>query len=46
MVRDEAVTALQTGISSVDLFFVDGANIGGYCETYDTLATAYRLSEI
>lgn len=43
LVRDDAVTALQTGISSVDLFFIDGASIGTYLETYDTIADISEL---
>ena len=45
LVRDDAVTALQTGVSSVDLFFIDGASIGTYCEVYDTLAELNEVYE-
>ena len=38
LVRDEAVTAFQTNISEYDIFFIDGINMGSYCETYGSLA--------
>lgn len=41
--RDNAVTALQTGISSVDMFFIDGVNLGMYCENYGSLADISEL---
>ena len=43
LVRDDAVTAFQTNISNVDLYFIDGLGIGNYCETYGSLAD---LSEV
>lgn len=38
LVREDAVTAFQTNISSVDIYFIDGLSIGNYCETYQSLA--------
>ncbi|MBQ7408180.1 MAG: extracellular solute-binding protein [Clostridia bacterium] len=38
LVREDAVTAFQTNITSVDLYFIDGLSIGNYCETYQSLA--------
>ncbi|MBR4419696.1 MAG: extracellular solute-binding protein [Clostridia bacterium] len=38
LVRDEAVTAFQTNVSEYDIFFIDGINMGSYCETYGSLA--------
>lgn len=43
LVRDDAVTALQTNSSAVDLFFIDGVNMGMYCETYNSLADISAL---
>lgn len=43
LVREEAVTAFQTGITSVDLYFIDGLSVGDYCETYQSLADISEL---
>ena len=43
LIRDEAVTAFQTNVSQYDIFFIDGLNVGSYCETYGSLAD---LSEV
>lgn len=45
LVRDEAVTAFQTNITSVDLFFIDGLSVGNYCEAYQSLADVSELFE-
>ena len=43
LIRDEAVTAFETEISSYDVFFVDGVNVGSYCENYASLADISAL---
>ena len=43
LIRDEAVTAFETGISDYDVYFIDGVNVGNYCETYGSLADISAL---
>ena len=43
LIRDEAVTAFETGISDYDVYFVDGVNVGSYCENYGSLADISAL---
>lgn len=43
LIRDEAVTAFETGISDYDVYFVDGVNVGNYCESYGSLADISAL---
>lgn len=43
LVRDDAVTACQTGETSTDIFFIDGVNLGNYLEEYGTIADISEL---
>lgn len=43
LVRETAVTALQTNMTDVDLFFIDGVGVGTYCENYGSLADISEL---
>lgn len=43
LVRDDAVTACQTGETNVDIFFIDGVNLGNYLEEYGTIADISEL---